>query len=336
MEIIPPRKLEKIAKIVDEGDFAILEHLLEVEERFDSVVDEIKKSQPDLTEILGSIKGKDGDQGKTGPQGPVGETGPQGPKGENGKDGINGRDGLPGRDGRDGLNGVDGLDGKDAEIDLEEVTINTVNYIETLQGDDRISKDAIKGLEGLPNPQEMADLKRVAYQKAENLGLPVTTTHFYQAGAFKGRAKNINYRSGATVTVQGDTAIIDGTGGSGGGVTSISKSGSAQLTGDVTFTATGDITLTQSGNNLAFGANFAQITQFEEMVATGTRNTSNKDFTFTAKPIVIIANGFTLHYSATANAYSFTWNAGSLTATIPQPVGTSGVIFGLGAEGIAP
>lgn len=59
------RKLEKLAKIIDEGDIAILEHLLEIEDRIEETSTKIDRKIPDLDNVLRAVKGKDGEDGKT-------------------------------------------------------------------------------------------------------------------------------------------------------------------------------------------------------------------------------------------------------------------------------
>jgi hypothetical protein len=61
--------------------------------------------------------------------------------------------------------------------------------------------------------------------------------------------------------------------------------------------------------------------------ATGTIDDSNTAFTFTRKPTVIIYNGVAI--IETGGAVTWSWDAGSLTATLSSPVGTGGSIFGL-------
>ena len=63
MELTPKqrRKLEKIAKVVAEGELAIAEHILELEDKFEEAVEQIKKDVPNLDKILESIRGEDGD-----------------------------------------------------------------------------------------------------------------------------------------------------------------------------------------------------------------------------------------------------------------------------------
>lgn len=70
---------------------------------------------------------------------------------KNGKDGKDGKNGLNGKDGQDGLDGADGLDGSpDTPKDIKD-------KLESLKGDARLDKKAIKGLEDI---MVQADLDR--------------------------------------------------------------------------------------------------------------------------------------------------------------------------------
>jgi len=203
MEELTPkqqRKLEKIVKIVEDGDLAIAEHLLEMEDNFEAKVEEIKSSVPDLNKVLETVKGKDGapgEKGEIGETGEQGERGPQGEKGQDGKDGKNGKDGRDGRDGRDGidgLNGKDGIDGKDGSPDTPEQVTEKINISKKL-----IRKEKIEGL---------ADIQRMV---TTNLSTPVTTNFFNGL-----RGKNLTI-VGATATQSGDTVQVTIPGGSGSG-----------------------------------------------------------------------------------------------------------------------
>lgn len=55
------KRLKKIAGVIADGNLAIAEYILELEDKFDSVVEEIKRNSPDLAKILETIKGKDGE-----------------------------------------------------------------------------------------------------------------------------------------------------------------------------------------------------------------------------------------------------------------------------------
>lgn len=118
------KKLERLAKVVQDGDVGVLENLLETEEKVEEALkkvdeavekveaklEDVKSSIPDIKSILEQVKGKDGKDGES-IEGPQGIQGVQGPAGKNG------RDGKDGRDGRDGQSvvGQAGKDGKDAD-----------------------------------------------------------------------------------------------------------------------------------------------------------------------------------------------------------------------------
>lgn len=101
---------------------------------------------------------------------------------------------------------VVGPPGKDGSPDTAE---DIRNKLELLSGDERLDRAYIRGLEGLPTPQEFADVKRIAQSNATSL--PQTTSFINGK-----RAKNINF-TGATVGYSGDTAEVTITGGGGGG-----------------------------------------------------------------------------------------------------------------------
>ena len=63
------------------------------------------------------------------------------------------------------------------------------------------------------------------------------------------------------------------------------------------------------------------------LAATGTIDDSNTAFTFPSLPTVLVINGAL--YQQTGGAITWTWNAGTLTATLSAPVGTGGSIFGI-------
>ena len=63
------------------------------------------------------------------------------------------------------------------------------------------------------------------------------------------------------------------------------------------------------------------------LTATGTIDDSNTAFAFTSLPSAIVINGAL--YQQTGGAITWSWNAGTKTATLSQPVGVNGTIFGI-------
>jgi len=129
--------------------------------------------------------GKDGEQGPVGPKGYDGKDGEQGPKG---KDGKNGKEG---KQGERGQKGIDGRDGKDGSPDAPE---DIRSKLESLTGDDRLDKAAIRGLDYIPTKK---DFDKLLKQKNKG-GLSVASF----AGAVDGNT---------TVTTDGTYIGGDGT-----------------------------------------------------------------------------------------------------------------------------
>lgn len=63
------------------------------------------------------------------------------------------------------------------------------------------------------------------------------------------------------------------------------------------------------------------------LVATGTRNDSNMDFTFVSQPAIVVINGAS--YRSTGGAITWTWTAATLTVTLSSAVGSGGDIYGI-------
>lgn len=222
-------RLNKVAKVVKDGNLAIVEHLFELEEKFDSAVVEVKESVPSfekLVEYMEAEKGDKGDRGDDGINGKDGETGPQGPQGPQG---VPGPQGIPGKDGEKGKPGIQGLQG-----------------IPGLPG-----KDGMQGKDGQNAPEadftaikkEIKEVRDIAVVAATSV--PVTTTNFYNNGGFVGRAKNINFVQGIlstfSIAIVGDQAVVTLPSG-GGGTTYTETPGGLINSSNVTFTTVHPIT----------------------------------------------------------------------------------------------
>lgn len=69
---------------------------------------------------------------------------------------------------------------------------------------------------------------------------------------------------------------------------------------------------------------------FTLLTATGTIDDSNTQFTFVSKPSIIVMNGISYKDGATTGGVTaWTWNGGTLTATMFMPVGTGNSIYGI-------
>lgn len=160
------KQRERIVKIVESGNIAVAKFLTELEDNFEAKVEEIKTAfdekleeavsrVPDLKNVLEQIKGKDGADGEPGKDskipGPQGIPGKPGPKGDTviGPPGPSGDTivGPPGPPGEPGKPADESLIIKTIENDLPVLGTAIRDSLELLQGEERLDKKAIKGLE---------------------------------------------------------------------------------------------------------------------------------------------------------------------------------------------
>jgi len=162
-------QLKRLAKLAKEKEVFLLDELDRVEDKIEQAVD----AMPDLDKVLDTIKGSDGvdgedgidgEQGIQGEKGDRGEQGPKGDKGDAGKDGKDGKDGKHGLDGKDGL---DGQDGQDFTPELRELAVNTINVLESFEGDERLDAKAIKNLPQLV--QNNFDANKYVASRIQNM-----------------------------------------------------------------------------------------------------------------------------------------------------------------------
>lgn len=161
-----------------------------------------------------------------------------------GKDGIDGKTPVAGIDfplpkdgidGKDGI-GIPGIDGKNGSPDSP---IEVRDKLQTLQGDERLDVNAIKGLEAIDET-----IKSVSF-------LPRTLDALYDVDAKNPQNTQALVYNSTTKKWQPGTAT------GGGGVSSISKLGSSALTGAVTLSEGSNITLTQVGNDIEIAASIS-------------------------------------------------------------------------------
>jgi hypothetical protein len=152
------------------------------------------------------------------------------------RDGVDGKDGKDGQNGLDGLNGKDGKDGSDASVNMEELVVTTVNYIDTLEGDDRIPMSAIKDLEDtIATLQNRTQLLNQMIN-ARATGATSTSSgggHIIEdEGVALTQRASLNFTgAGVTVTDSGGKTTVTINGGGGGGITRsvITTSGSGTM-----------------------------------------------------------------------------------------------------------
>ena len=158
MDIKEVKKLKVLSQLKDDSELAIFDYINDIEvslglyvagkneevnkavQNLKEKVAEYKKTIPDYTVILASLKGTKGDKGEVGIQGEEGKIGPKGEKGDapikskdyfteqekqeflkkitpvKGKDYFDGENGADGIDGKIPVKNIDYFDGKDGEI----------------------------------------------------------------------------------------------------------------------------------------------------------------------------------------------------------------------------
>lgn len=186
--------------------------------------------------------------------------------GKDGKDGMNGKDGKDGYTPVKGVDYFDGKDGKDAEFDPEEMAITVVNYLETLEGDDRLDKSAIKGLDNVVFSADLNRAIEILDQRTQFLINKQTTT---VSGS--GAVDSVNGQTGVVVL---DADDIDDTSTTNkfvtaGDLTKLSNL-SGTNTGDQTISLTGDVTGSGTGSFAATITNNAVTLAKMADVASGT------------------------------------------------------------------
>jgi hypothetical protein len=100
------KKLERVAKVLDGGNVAMVTEFFKLEDSIQAKVDSIENG-------VDGVDGRDGIDGERGDKGEKGDKGDKGDKGERGERG------------KDGVNGVDGKDGEMGVIDVA-----TIGYLE--------------------------------------------------------------------------------------------------------------------------------------------------------------------------------------------------------------
>ena len=220
----------------------------------------------------------------------------------------------------------------------EDVTPEQIrDDLESLQGDNRLDVSAIKGIE----------LKTNA--KGKPIGFGGRGFYLYVAGAKKGLAQFVNLVAGSNVTIADSivnglhTLTFSSTGGSGGGLSLITSSGTINDSNTAFPFASKPITVVVNGlsyrenhgwswdgvnatldNPVGTGGDIYAVSAGITILTTSsTIDDSNVAFVFASLPNVIVVNGLAYRQN-----HGWSWNSGTLTATLDNPVGTGGDIFG--------
>lgn len=151
-------RLVQLAETPDESkSLFLLDTINEVDDKVDAnkaetdtVIQQVKERVSNISKQEGpkGDRGEKGDQGEAGPQGVAGEMGPRGDRGERGVPGERGKDGTPGQN----ANPQTIIDAIKPQIitqignELPILGEKVRDSLELLQGDERLSESAIKGL----------------------------------------------------------------------------------------------------------------------------------------------------------------------------------------------
>lgn len=242
MEDLTPKQrkiAEKIESLLEKGNLAIVEYLLEIEDKFEETVKEIKDTSPDLNKILESIKGKDAEDGKDyvitdddkmeiaeAVVGLVDENSiaekvkSQIPL-KNISDKIQASIKIPVVEKviekTEVIRETPIVTENVVQVAVKDTPEETRDKLETLKGDERLDKSAIKGLEDIDDFKKnvVKDLNLMSRRPLSSGNIEV-----YQDGTKIGSSQRLRF-SGATVTNDSDGAVkVSITGGSGSFATS--------------------------------------------------------------------------------------------------------------------
>lgn len=181
-------------------ELVILKAVHELEDKFDTVVTEVKGEIPSINDLVGAVKGIQGDQGPKGDAGNQGERGLTGPQGIRGSKGDTGGKGDRGIQGEPGLPGTSGLDAPAVdeeailsriELLLPELGARIRDGLELLMGEERLDISAIKGL---PELQDTVN-------RGAKTGWGAHPLMIQGSGVIKDKvARTINFTGSVTVT----------------------------------------------------------------------------------------------------------------------------------------
>lgn len=240
------KRQQKIIELAQSGgtdkDLSIIEHINELEDKFDAAIEDFKNQVDEKVSVLKKadlikIKGDKGDKGdpgkdgvhvygrdgKDGKEGPQGKPGRDGKDGEKGPKGDRGDKGDKGKDGLNGKNGTNGRDGRDGSPDKPDEIVRKIN-----SATEKIKGDSIEGYKDLDRMVKAQLYTGVTETRVNELiraipessggGSPAGSTtevQFNDSGSF-GSSPNFTFdpSNGGAVYL----AAIDGTGVQGGGI----------------------------------------------------------------------------------------------------------------------
>lgn len=235
------KKVKKLASLETEADFTIYEELEDIGEKVEAIE---SKLSSDIDGIREELKKKfDSELNfEIDPEeirGPAGRDGEVGKDGKNGRDGRDGRDGIDGRDGKDGVDGIQGPKGEQGEIGpagSPDTPQDIRNKLEELDGEDRLDKEAVKGLEDFALADDLDKLRDYFLERLKKIriwGGGQSTSSSSSTLPYETPTGTINGTNRTfTVTNEPKALVIDG-------VTKFVNNGTTDNPSYKTFTYTG-------------------------------------------------------------------------------------------------
>lgn len=264
------QKIERLKKLFEEANKDFPTHE-EVAQTISVLNDKVDKQDTKLAEEIIKVDAKV--ERVTKLQGPKGEQGEQGQKGEKGDKGDKGDTGAKGEKGDKGDKGEKGDTGDIKDVSPEEIR----NELELLQGDERLDKKAIRGIETIEERIQKIEIRPIGTGGGKPL------LQLYTDGTKRGAVQYLNLIAGSNVTL------------------TYAYSGGRN---DVTISAAGGTGVTTL------------------LTVTGTIDDSNKSFTTTSTPVIVVVNGVSYRDGKGVSI-------SGTNITLDNPIGTGGDIYAI-------
>ncbi len=212
---------------------------------------------------------------------------------EKGDKGEMGSRGFPGTDGKDGKDGRDGRDGKDGRDGLD--------------GESIIGPVGVSGRDGSPDtPEQIAN--KLSTLKEVVDGKFIKGWNEIREGVQRAASRTVGMAARAfTLYTDGTKRHFN--------INSLNIAAGAGVSIDYNYASgRNDVTISASASSSV-------------LEATGARDDSNTEFTFVSEPAIIVVNGAS--YRSTGGAITWSWDSGTLTATLSSAPGTGGDVYGV-------
>lgn len=303
MELTPQqkRKLMATANLLEKGDLAVIEKILEftdeIEEKKAEIDSVVTEAISQLSEAVQSIK--DGNDGKDGKDGRDGRDGRDGVDGKNGKDGINGRDGFT------PVKGIDYF----TDVDIQDIALDVMSQLpenKTDSGEDIINK--------------INDVKSDTKIDASHIkNLPkVTETIVREQMHVGGFETPIKAGTGTTVTKDAFGAYVVSATASGGGHTIQDEGTPLTQRTNLNFVGAGVTVTDDSGNDATIVTISTSAGAGYQLPTSGVVDGSNQSFDWSVAPNAISVDGLILRKTKSDGTDNWTGTTTTLLTVAPN------------------